>query len=151
MRCYLRGVRVILLALLFAACTDVRDFDGAWTGERVGDAPELRVGLTAAATADLEISVIDKHGLAGVLSVAGVISEAPFASVEGAEADVLAGVTFAGSPLRVYLAFVPSSDGGGDALAVIALYDDDRLELRLLRGGANPLYGVFALRPASAL
>ena len=35
-------------------------------------------------------------------------------------------MTFAGAPLRVYLAFVPIPDGGGDALALIALYDDRR-------------------------
>jgi hypothetical protein len=140
-------VRVIVLALLLSACTDVRDFDGDWTGARVGDDAKLREGLADDATADLEITSIDKHGLEGRLTVDGVIADASFASVEGAEADVLAGVTFAGSPLRVYLAFVPTSDTGGDALAVIALYDDRRLELRLLRGGDLPLYGVFALRP----
>lgn len=141
-------MRVILVALLLvAACTDVRDFEGAWAGERVGEAAELRVGVAADATADLDITAIDKHGLAGTLTVPGLIDAAAFASIEGAEADVLADVTFAGSPLRVYLAFVPTSDGGGDALAVIALYDGDRCELRLLRGGATPIYGVFALRP----
>lgn len=141
-------MRALLLAILLTSCTDVRDFDGTWTGARVGDAPALRVGVTADATADLDITTIDKHGLAGRLTVDGVVDDAAFSSVEGAEADVLAGVTFAGSPLRVYLAFVPTSDGAGDALAVIALYDDDRLELRLLRGGATPVYGVFALRPS---
>ncbi len=140
-------MRVILLAVLLASCTDVREFDGGWAGPRVGEAAALREGVADDATAELEITSIDGHGLAGTLTVDGVIDGAAFASIPGAEADVLAGVTFAGSPLRVYLAFVPTADGGGDALAVIALYDDDRLELRLLRGGPTPIYGVFALRP----
>ncbi len=140
-------MRVILVAILLSACTDVRDFEGAWQGERVGDAPELRVGVAGDAVADLDLGTIDTHGLSGTLTVSGLVDAAAFASIEGAEADVLAGVTFAGSPLRVYLAFVPTSDGGGDALAVIALYDGDRCELRLLRGGATPVYAVFALRP----
>jgi hypothetical protein len=28
---------------------------------------------------------------------------------------------------------------------MVALYDDERLEVRLLRGGTRPLYGIFAL------
>jgi hypothetical protein len=40
---------------------------------------------------------------------------------------------------------VPVPDGGGDALALIALYDDRRVEVRVLRGGTTPLYAIFAL------
>ena len=39
-----------------------------------------------------------------------------------------------------------ATDGGGDALVVVSLYPDDRVELRVLRGGPSPLYGIFALR-----
>ena len=41
---------------------------------------------------------------------------------------------------------VATLDAGGDALAMVALYDDDRLEVRVLRGGARPIYGIFALK-----
>ena len=58
---------------------------------------------------------------------------------------MLSGITFDGSPSRVYLAFVAIPDGGGEALAVIALYDDKRVEVRVLRGGTQPLYAIFAL------
>jgi hypothetical protein len=143
----IRILPALVVVAACAACNDVRDYQGAWTGARVGDSPVLRVGIADDATADLEIDAVDRHGLSGTLTVTGLVDAAPIASVEGAEADVLAGMTFAGSPLRVYLAFAATSDGGGDALAVIALYDDDRVEIRLLRGGATPLYGVFALRP----
>ncbi|MCA9678589.1 MAG: hypothetical protein H6708_08705 [Kofleriaceae bacterium] len=128
-----------------AACTDVRDYAGTWRGARVGDAAPLRVGVASDATATLAIARIDRHGLAGALDVDGLVADAAVTSLEGAEADALAGMSFDGAPLRVYLAFVATTDGGGDALAVIAIFDDDRVELRLLRGGAAPLYGVFAL------
>ena len=59
---------------------------------------------------------------------------------------MLAGVTFSGGPLRVYLAFAPVADAAGEALVVVALYDDHRVEVRVLRGGAAPLYGIFALK-----
>ena len=136
---------VALVALALAACNDLRDFRGAWTGARVGDNPALRVGVESAATAHLTLARVDRHGLAGTVDVDGVVAAAPLASLPGAEADALAGLSFDGAPLRIYLGFVATVDGGGDALAMVALYDDDRVELRVLRGGARPIYGIFAL------
>ena len=132
-----------LLVLVIAACNDLRDFRGGWTGDRVGEAPALRVGAGESAT--LVITGIDTHGLQGTLAIDGLIPETPFVSLEGAEADVLSNLSFSGSPLRVYLAFVPIPDLGGEALVVIALYDDRRVQVRVLRGGLQPLYAIFAL------
>lgn len=133
----------LCLLLAVAACNDLREFEGEWSGPRVGDAPALAVGVTAGATATLAIDGIDKHGMRGRLSVAGLVDAASFVSLEGAEADALATMSFAGSPMRVYLAFVPAA--GGDVLAVIALYDSRRIEVRVLRGGSSPVYAIFAL------
>lgn len=143
----MRKVSVLAVVLLVVGCTDIRDYEGAWRGPRVGDSPALRVGVAADAQASLTIESVDKHGMTGRLTVDGLIDDAAIASVEGAEADVLAGLTFTGSPLRVYLAFAAPADGAGDVLAVVAVYDDDRVEVRLLRGGAAPVYAIFALRP----
>ena len=133
-----------LLLLLGFACNDVRAYEGTWTGKRVGDTPVLRVGIATDASATLAIDTIDTHGMHGHLTIAGLL-DADVSSVEGAEADVLSGITFGGSPQRVYLSFVATTDGGGDALAVIALYDEKRIEVRVLRGGSQQLYGIFAL------
>ena len=138
-----------LLLVVLAACNDVRDFAGPWRGARVGASPVLKVGIADGAIAELAIDEIDTHGLRGRLTVDTgqdyLVFDAPVTSVEGAEADALATVTFTGSPLRVYLAFVAVTDGQGDALAVIALYDSDRIDVRLLRGGPAPIYAIFAL------
>ena len=136
---------MVLAICVLAACSDVRDFRGTWHGARVGDAPVLRVGVAADARATLTIDTIDAHGLAGTLSVDGLVQAAPVVSAPGAEADVLAGATWSGSPMRVYFGFFPVPDGQGDGLAIIALYDDHRIEVRVLRGGTAPLYGIFAL------
>lgn len=147
MRCYRRAVRwaTLVLVVVLGGCNDLRDFSGTWQGERVGEAAVVRVGVAMNARATLTVEAIDSHGFSGHLVVDG-IADADLASLAGAEADALAGMTFAGSPLRVYLAFVPTHDAGGEALAVIALYDDHRVEVRLLRGGTTPLYAIFALK-----
>ncbi|MEP6862677.1 MAG: hypothetical protein ABJE66_18780 [Deltaproteobacteria bacterium] len=138
----------LCLVLAFAcafSCNDVRAYEGSWTGKRVGDTPVLRVGVADAATATLAIDSIDTHGMRGHLSIANLVTDADVASVAGAEADVLSGMTFNGSPQRVYLSFAAVPDGGGEALVVIALYDPTRIEVRVLRGGTMPLYAIFAL------
>jgi hypothetical protein len=142
---------VLLLVVMAAgasACNDVRGFEGTWTGPRVGSAAPLDVGMQTAATAILTISAIDDHSITGVVSIDGLVTGATYTSVAGAEADVLSNITFDGSPARVYLAFFAISDGGGEALAVIALYDDKRVEVRVLRGGGQPLYAIFSLAQA---
>jgi hypothetical protein len=149
-RCYRDIVRWATVALLLlVGCSDLRDFHGTWSGPRVGDAKALRVGVQDG-NAMLAIDAIDAHSLTARLTVDGLLPETAIASLDGAEADVLAGITFSGAPLRVFLAFTPVP-GGGDALVVIALYDDRRIEVRLLRGGAAPLYGIYALRELPAV
>jgi hypothetical protein len=141
----------LLGALLAAGCNDVRDFRGTWEGHRVGDDPALFVGSfgTVAGQPSLEppavvtLSALDRHGLHGHLSIGGAI-DTPIDSLPGAEADVLAGITFDGAPLRAYLAFVAVGEGG-DAMAIVSLYEDDRVDLRLLRGGSSPLYAIYSL------
>lgn len=137
----------LLLVGLLCACSDLRDYRGDWHGHRVGDAEAVKVGMPDTASAFLTIDQIDEHGLRGTLTVEHVIAATPLVSIEGAEADKLAGLTFTGGPTRVYLAFVPPADAatGGTALAIVALYDDTKIEVRILRGGTAPLYGIFEL------
>ena len=141
----MRWATLAVTIVALGACNDLRDFRGTWKGPRVGDAAEVKVGVGASAVATLTIDTLDTHGLHGELSIPGVLASAPVDSLPGAEADALAGMSFTGSPLRVYLAFVPVTDGGGEALVLVALFDDHRIEARILRGGTVPLYAIFAL------
>jgi hypothetical protein len=142
-----RWATLVTVIALSGACNDVRDFRGTWQGDRVGDSPVLRVGGDAAGRITLVIDNVDSHGIQGRLSVESLIPETSIESIPGAEADALANMTFAGNPVRVYLAFVPAPPAaGGDALAFIALFDDERVEVRLLRSGSAPLYAIYALK-----
>jgi hypothetical protein len=136
-----------LVLLLLLGCTDLREFRGAWAGHRVGTAVALHTGITGT-TAALSIDRIDGHSFAARIQVEGVLdAPTPISSIPGVEADVLSDLTFTGDPLKVYLSFVPIPDGRGDALLVIALFDDRRIEVRMIRGGTDPLYGIWTLRP----
>jgi hypothetical protein len=137
---------LLVIALLLAGCLDVRDFEGTWRGDRVGEAAELRLGMAEDATATLVIEEADLRSLRAHLTIdVDVISDALIQPIPGTQADVLAGMTFDGSPSRVYMSFAETLDGGGDATVFVALYNDSRVEVRLLRGGDQPLYGIFVL------
>lgn len=140
-RCVVRWATLVLLTLV--ACTDLREFRGQWRGGRIG-VPDSVLWKGLGSSATLSIQEIDTHHLRAQLAVEELLPETTITSLPGAEADVLAGITFSGAPLRVYLAFAPVPDGGGEALVVVALYDDHRVEVRLMRGSAS-LYSVFAL------
>lgn len=139
---------VLLAGICLAAsgCLDVRDFEGTWTGQRVGESDVLRRGFADNATATLAIEHADLRDMDARLTIAGVLDSAVVAPISGAEADVLSSMTFEGSPARVFLAFASTVDGGGDALVMIALYNDPRVDVRVMRGGDMPLYGIFSLR-----
>lgn len=147
-----------MAALAIPGCLDVRDFEGTWSGARVGEADVLRRGLADPAadsplTASLVIERATLGSLAARLTIAGLFDDARITPIPGAEADVLATMSFDGAPARVFLAFAPTLDSGGDALVMVALYDDPRVELRVLRGGtSSEIYGIFSLqRGASAM
>jgi hypothetical protein len=134
------------LAWLGAGCLDLRDFRGQWTGPRIGDDPALAVGLGEGVEARLDVEEASLRTLRARLSLSdGTVQETAIEPLAGAEADALAELSFAGSPARVYLAFAATTDGAGDALVIAALFNDPRIELRLLRGAPVPLYGIFAL------
>ena len=141
-------MRSLLVLLALAACNDLRDFQGEWNGSRIGDNPVVRVGIPETAQCSLTIDSVDKHGLRGHLTVDSLVTDAEIVSAEGAEADALASMTFAGSPMRVYVAFADAPDG--PLTVLVALFQNDRIEVRVLRGGAAPVYGIFALNALSS-
>jgi len=139
---------VALLGVLWLTlgCQDVRDYAGRWSGPGVGDDPLVRQGFAAEVTATLDIERIDLEGLEATLSTSdGVFDDAVVRPLPAARADVLGSLHFDGSPVEVFLCLVEAADGGGDATVFVSLHGDDRVEIRAMRGGDIPLYGIFAL------
>lgn len=137
---------LVVAAIALSGCVDVHELQGDWSGQRIGEVPALRVGFEASASAALELDSVEQGAIAGRLTISGVIDDAQLEPIPGAQADALASLSHGGNPLAVHLAFVETSDGGGPATVFISVYDSDRIEVRVLRGGAQPLYGVFRLR-----
>lgn len=139
-------VATTTLLVLASGCLDLRDFQGRWSGPRVGEDPLLRQGFEDGASAALEVEEVTLDRLRARLSTSGgELEGAVIEPLAAAEADVLGDISFAGAPARVFLAFAETTDGGGDALVITALYPDPRVEVRVLRGAPMPLYGVFQL------
>jgi hypothetical protein len=127
-------------------CQDVREYAGTWTGARVGD-DAVRQGFTANTSATLRVDSIALQSLDARLTTSdGRFDDVAIVPLSASEADVLSSMTFDGAPVRVFVSFAPATDGGGDAMVLTALYADERIELRVLRGGPAPLYGIFTLR-----
>jgi len=106
----------------------------------------LRQGFAASEAAELRLDRVATAEIAGTLNtVGGLFLDAPVTPLAGAEADVLGDLSFTGTPLRVFVSFVQTTDNAGDALLLTALFPEQRIELRVLRGQPVPLYGIFDL------
>lgn len=139
---------VPLLLLVASACDDLRRFDGEWTGAVSGD-PALRKGVPPDAEMRAHVASVSRAGIALTLDVPGGTAPVTFQPIRQAAGDALAELRLPGEPLRSYLGFVQPPDSGPLAgaplLAVVSVYAEDRLELRLIRG-PDEIYAVFALR-----
>ena len=132
---------------LGTGCTDVRSFQGSWSGSIVSD-PELREGFSESARGDeLRIERADLHAFSALLtSKDGRFADASLRSFSKVAGDAISNLTFAGDPLRSYLTFVDLADPeGATATAIVSLFDDDRVEWRVM--WRRELFGLFKLSP----
>ena len=136
---------LLVLPLLFlGACADLGGYSGRWSGDVVGE-PAVLAGLPSGTRAVLDVERVDRVSIAGRLELSPPGGGAPetvtLRPVARAANDGLGSMELPDAPLRSYLVVAPLA--AGDALAVVSLYPDDRVVLRLLR--SDTLYGVFPL------
>jgi hypothetical protein len=75
----------------------------------------------------------------------------PFQPIRHATDDVLGDLRLDGEPLRTFLGYLRPATGE-PFLAVVSLFSEDRIEVRIIRG-PDESYGVFSLarpRPSSS-
>ncbi len=141
---------VLLPGLLpVTACTDIRDYEGTWTGSIVTNST-LREGFSANTEITLQIDEIDRSDLVGTLTVgpsqeatAG-FTDATLIPMSRAGNDVLGDLSFDGDPIATYLFHVAPDDPTEEhATVLISAHPDQRMEVRIFR---YDLYGVFRMR-----
>ena len=136
---------VVALLLLVAGCEDIRRFEGVWVGSvspdpahqhGFGNTAFLRATVTSASRRSIDLSVELPQSGASV----------PFEPIRHAADDALGDLRIEGEPLRTFLGFLRPADGSS-YLAVVSLFAEDRIDVRLIRG-PDDAYGVFSLRRA---
>ena len=141
-------VLVAVAALLFcASCEDLRGYAGTWQG-RVSSDPALRHGVAADVEARVVIEQVSRDVLEA--NVEWPVGAAPlrFARIESARGDALSEMRLPGEPLRSYLGWLEPANAP-PFLAVVSLYGEERIELRVIRG-RDETYAVFALARVTA-
>jgi len=139
--------RACLLALLLtpAACVQLEDYTGTWSGSVLAD-DAVRAGFAPETTATLELDVRGRSDASGTLTTEGT-GIGRFVSAElvpwpELSADALSTLVFDGADFVNYL-FFARPEGGDPALVVVSLDPEERVALRVLRG--EDLFGVFPL------
>ena len=144
----------VALAVVGCGCENV-DRYSTGTGSLEGTVEPsglVRAGFVHDAVVCLELDTARLQSSPGTLSSRdGRFAKTPLRPIPALASDALSNLSFADGQVRNLLFAV--RDGAAaprDALAIVSLLDDGRVELRVLEGapgaeGAEPLYGVFPL------
>lgn len=138
---------VLAAPALLGGCEDLRQFSGQWSGNVSRD-PNQQFGFGPEARLDVNVGGVTKYGIDMTLTLPGADVASRFELIKHAAEDVLADMRLPGDPLRTYLGFVRVT-GQEPFLAVVSLYAEGRIEVRLIRG-PDTAYGVFMLGRAGA-
>ena len=129
-------------------CTDIRDYEGTWTGPIVTN-PTLREGFEPSTTATLVVTRIDRSELEGWVTlgpaqdITAGFTDATLIPVSRAGSDVLGDLSFDGDPIATYLFYLEPDDPAEEhATVLISAHPGKHIEMRIFR---RDLYGVFRM------
>jgi hypothetical protein len=133
------------LLLLVAGCEDIRRFEGTWVGPVSAD-PAHQVGFDGAAFLRATVGPVSRTSIDLSMELPQGGAAVRFEPIRQASSDALGDLRLEGEPLRTFLGFLrpPSVQA---YLAVVSLFAEDRIDVRLIRG-PEEAYGVFSLRRA---
>ena len=134
---------LILILALAAGCEDIRRFEGEWQGPVAKD-PAHQQGFDAGATLHATVVTASRRALQMTVVLPGQPAPLPFEPIRHASDDALGELRLDGEPLRTFLGYVRPT-GEQPYLAVVSLFAEDRIDVRLIRG-PDEAYCVFALR-----
>lgn len=144
-----RGIRqgaivaAAVVAITVSGCEDIRGFEGQWQGAVSAD-PSLGKGFARGDVVAISIESVTRDRIGMALVLPGASEPTRFSPIRSASADALGELRLPGEPLRTFLGYVDAPAGGTPYLAIVSLYAEKRVELRLIRG-ADESYGVFTL------
>ena len=136
---------VIAALLLAAGCEDIRRFEGTWVGPVSAD-PAHQHGFTSTSFLRATVGPVSRTSIELSMELPEAGTSVPFDPIRHASDDVLGDLRLDGEPLRTYLGFLRTT-GAQPFLAVVSLFAEDRIDVRLIRG-PDDAYGVFSLRRA---
>jgi hypothetical protein len=136
---------VVAFLLLGAGCEDIRRFEGVWTGPVSGD-PAHQTGFGSEAFLRATVGPVSRTSIDLSMELPQAGSAVRFEPIRHASDDALGDLRLDGEPLRTFLGFLRPPTGQ-PYLAVVSLFAEDRIDVRLIRG-PDEAYGVFSLRRA---
>jgi hypothetical protein len=142
-----RPLLVAALAALFlgAGCEDIRRFEGVWVGPVSAD-PAHQQGFAQGAFLRATVGTVSRTRIELTIDLPQEGVALPFEPIRHASDDALGELRLEGEPLRTFLGFVRPS-GAQPYLAVVSLFGEDRIDVRMIRG-PDEAYGVFSLKRA---
>jgi hypothetical protein len=141
------GFAALALAggVVAAGCEDIRHFEGTWVGPVSAD-PAHQQGFGADAFLRANITSVSRASIAMTIDLPQAAAPLTFEPIRHAADDALGEMRLDGEPLRTFLGFLRPTDGL-PILAVVSLFAEDHIDIRLIRG-PDEAYGVFSLKRA---
>jgi hypothetical protein len=138
--------RLIPIVALLLGCEDIRRLEGEWSGPVSAD-PAHRQGFSTDTVMRATVTTVSRRAIEMTIDLPPQ-GPLPFQPIRHAADDVLGDVRLDGEPLRTFLGYLRPATGE-PFLAVVSLFSEDRIDVRVIRG-PDEAYGVFALRRARA-
>jgi hypothetical protein len=136
------GLVALAAALALTACEDIRRLEGQWSGPVSAD-PAHHQGFSPGAVMQGTVTAVSRRAIEMTIDLPpdGPLRLQP---IRHAADDVLGDLRLDGEPLRTFLGYLRPGTGE-PFLAVVSLFSEDRIDVRIIRG-PDETYGVFALR-----
>jgi hypothetical protein len=135
----------LIVLLLAGGCEDIRRFEGVWVGPVSAD-PAHQQGFGEAAFLRATVGPVSRTSIDLTFDLPEGGAPLRFEPIRHASDDALGDLRLEGEPLRTFLGFL-RPPGAQPYLAVVSLFAEDRIDVRIIRG-PDEAYGVFTLRRA---